>query len=161
MEPVGYLPLGMIAGLIGIILLRLWSKKRNGADYILWFLLITYVTVVLMQAFFSREPGSRTAPVDFILFDTWGDTPRQHAFLIENILMFIPFGILLSCINPHMHIWQCILSGALFSFFIETMQLITGRGFCQLDDLVMNTAGTAVGCLLVFSFRAAFHHKNY
>ena len=49
LEPAGYLPLGLIAGIL--------------------FLIIVYAAVLLKLAFFSREPGSRTT-VDLILFNT-------------------------------------------------------------------------------------------
>lgn len=42
----------------------------------------------------------------------------------------------------------CVLVGFLFSCVIEISQLITRRGFCQLDDIVTNTAGTMLGWLI-------------
>ena len=30
--------------------------------------------------------------MDLRLFGTWGETPIAHAYFIENIIMFIPFG---------------------------------------------------------------------
>ena len=31
---------------------------------------------------------------------------------------------------------------------IETVQLLTERGYCQLDDIVMNTLGSLVGYMI-------------
>ena len=39
----------------------------------------------------------------------------------------------------------CVLTGFLLSCGIEMSQLITQRGYCQLDDVVTNTAGTIIG----------------
>ena len=47
----------------------------------------------MQTAFFSREPGSRKQ-IDLDLFGTWGQTAMAHAYFVENIIMFIPFGIL-------------------------------------------------------------------
>lgn len=30
--------------------------------------------------------------MDLRLFGTWGETPITHAYFIENIIIFIPFG---------------------------------------------------------------------
>lgn len=39
----------------------------------------------------------------------------------------------------------CVLTDFLLSCGIEISQLITQRGYCQLDDVVTNTAGTLIG----------------
>ena len=38
--------------------------------------------------------------------------------------------------------------GFMCSVAIESIQFYTGYGFCQLDDVVMNTLGTIIGYLL-------------
>ena len=43
---------------------------------------------------FSREAGSRKE-ISLVLFETWGHSFHMHAMFIENIIMFIPFGVLL------------------------------------------------------------------
>ncbi len=56
---------------------------------VLLFLLGVYETVVWIQAFFSRESGSRTG-IDWQLFDTWGRTWQSRAYMVENVIMFLP-----------------------------------------------------------------------
>lgn len=97
------------------------------------------------QLFFSREPGSRKQ-IELNLFGTWGETSVAHAYFIENIIMFIPFGVLVPMVFKQMRKMRiCVLVGFLFSCGIEISQLITQRGFCQLDDVVTNTVGTLIG----------------
>lgn len=97
---------------------------------------------------FSREPGSRTG-VDLIPLSTWGTSAQAHAYFIENILMFIPFGILLPFRVPALRrALFCIDAGFLCSLLLETAQLLTGRGYCQLDDIATNTLGTGLGYLI-------------
>ena len=87
--------------------------------------------------------------MDLRLFGTWGETPIAHAYFIENIIMFIPFGILMSMVFKRMQKMRyCVLAGFLFSCIIEISQLITQRGFCQLDDVVTNTVGAFVGRII-------------
>ena len=56
-------------------------------------LLLVYLLVLLQTALFSREPGSRYS-LDLTLFETWGRSAVSRAYFIENILMYLPFGIL-------------------------------------------------------------------
>lgn len=53
-----------------------------------------YIVVVLMTVFFSRELGSREG-IDMRILGTWGITMQDHAWVIENVLLFIPLGLLL------------------------------------------------------------------
>lgn len=80
----------------------------------------------MQTAFFSREPGSRKG-IDLTLFEIWGSTAIAHAYVIENIIMFIPFGILAPMVFRRMKkAWVCVLVGCIFSCGIEISQLITG-----------------------------------
>lgn len=133
--------------MIGVFIYKLYKKEKTRIlpSCILF---IIYIEVLMQTAFFSRESGSRKG-IDLTLFETWGNTAIAHAFVIENIIMFIPFGILSPMIFKRMKkSWFCVLIGCIFSCGIEISQLITGRGYCQLDDVVTNTVGTLVGWLI-------------
>lgn len=155
-ETVSYLPAGILCGglfLAGYLFLeRMWQsrkeKQRLAKESWLVFLCATYATVVLIQAFFSREPGSRTG-VDLQLFATWGKTAEAHAYVIENIMMFIPFGMLFPGLFRSLRKgWVCAGVGCGLSIALEFAQWLTQRGHCQLDDVVMNTLGAGLGWLV-------------
>lgn len=155
MEPIGYVPWGLLSGCIylsGLSLFRRISSKRSDQNTfrrdVLIFLLITYFGVLLKLALFSREPGSRTT-ISLKLFETWGTTMQAHAFFIENILMFIPFGILIPSVFAKMRgLIRCTAVAFACSVLLETIQHLTERGFCQLDDVVTNTLGGLTGYLI-------------
>lgn len=170
LEPIGYLPWGIASGCIYLLLLHLYRRtvkhtiavqsvhKNRLKKDILHFLLIIYGATLLKLTFFSREPGSRT-DVSIKLMETWGTTVQEHAFFIENILMFVPFGILLPIIFPKTrHFIPCITSAFLCSVILEALQLITERGFCQLDDIITNTFGGICGYSIYAFLR--FINKN-
>ena len=159
-EAMSYLPAGMIcggvsaAGYVGVALA--WGRGRKqsqgGSGLVrkgwLVFLSTTYVAVVLLLAFFSREPGSRTG-VDLQLFATWGESAEAHAYVIENVLMLIPFGMLFPCLfRPLRKGWICTGVGCGLSVTLEFAQWLTQRGHCQLDDVVTNTLGAWIGWLI-------------
>lgn len=154
-EPVSYLPKGVLAGSIFLIsfLIFYWiflhgKKKIRIKRLLMVALLVVYMVVLWNFAFFSREPGSRVG-IDWELFETWGTSISSQSYVIENIIMFIPFGVLFPAGMPIFRkIWVCIPTGALFSIFLEGMQLVTKRGYCQLDDIATNTLGTIIGWVL-------------
>ena len=129
--------------------------RRNFLRILVLSLFMIYAAVMLQQAFFSRPPGSRAA-VNLTLFGTWGRSAQGNAYVIENIIMFIPWGVLMTLlIRPlQRNGFLCVLSGFAASAALETVQYLTQRGFCQLDDVVMNTLGAFVGWLLIWLAQA-------
>ena len=47
-------------------------------------------------------------------------------------------------------------SGDVYKRQIEYTQLVTGRGYCQLDDFVTNTAGAAIGFFIYLMLYAGW-----
>lgn len=125
-------------------------------------LLIAYISLMLQIAFFSREPGSRVK-VSLHLFETWTQDPQGRAYVIENILLFIPFAILLYLFLSNFGkrlIYLVPPAGVLLSCVIEFMQLITERGYFQVDDIFTNTVGTLIGFLICFCLHLARRHHS-
>lgn len=172
MEVAGYLPIGILCGIsvvvlyvICILCLERKNRKKNRLSVhvrnsVVWFILSVYIVVMSVTVFLSREPGSRQG-IDMTLFGTWGITPQAHAFVIENVLLFVPFGILCPFVvtptgrtsddthsRGRIASRFTVLLGFIISVGIETVQLLTERGYCQLDDIVMNTLGSLVGYMI-------------
>lgn len=160
LQAITYIPFGILAGAVWLSAFWLFSKmgwKQKCGEkkkVCVWFFIIIYVTVLLELAFFSREPGSRKG-IDMGLFETWGTTMRSHSYFIENIAMFIPFGILFPLGFRRLERGLlCAAAGFAFSTCLELAQLITSRGYCQLDDVLTNTAGAWLGWLIIQGLRA-------
>ena len=172
MEVAGYLPIGILCGILVVVLyvicilcLERKNRKKNRLSVhvrnsVVWFILSVYIAVMSVTVFLSREPGSRQG-IDMTLFGTWGITPQAHAFVIENVLLFVPFGILCPfAVTPTGRTSDdtrsrgriasrfTVLLGFIISVGIETVQFLTERGYCQLDDIVMNTLGSLVGYMI-------------
>lgn len=73
--------------------------------------------------------------------------------LIGNIGAFIPFGILFGISFPeHSSKFFPLLYCGLFSLFLELVQLITGFGIFDIDDIILNTLGGLLGCCIFYLF---------
>lgn len=74
--------------------------------------------------------------------------------LVRNLLMLMPLGFMISEIFPKFRsICKIALIAFTFSVFIETMQLITAKGTCQMDDIMNNTFGAVVGGCIGMKFQ--------
>lgn len=105
----------------------------------------TYAVIILVITFFSRENGSSNG-VDLELFSTWGINNRNNAYVIENILLFIPFGFVCPWHMKRVRSFlKCSGIGFLTSLAIECMQLVTRRGVFQIDDVLTNLVGSMIG----------------
>jgi glycopeptide antibiotics resistance protein len=71
--------------------------------------------------------------------------------LLGNLLGFVPFGILFPFLLPWFrHGSKIILSGFLLSLGYELTQLLFGLGIFDVDDLILNTAGSFAGYCIFF-----------
>lgn len=58
--------------------------------------------------------------MDLRLFGIWGEAPIAHAYFIENIIIFIPFGGLMPMVFKRMKKMRyCVFAGFLFFCIIE------------------------------------------
>lgn len=102
---INYLPYAIITGVILMmaicISMHLVLKDKLRSIIILYGkkLLVVYISyiycfMVVSITFLSREPGSRDQ-VDLILFNTFSGKQWENIYPIENIILFIPFGVLI------------------------------------------------------------------
>lgn len=68
---------------------------------------------------------------------------------VGNIVCFIPLGGYLVWKHPNYSVWKATFAGFCLSFAIELSQFVFGVGVTELDDLVLNTAGTLIGAAVV------------
>lgn len=71
--------------------------------------------------------------------------------LYGNIVWFVPMGAFIPALTErHFGFFKVVLIGALISTSIETLQFILNTGVTDIDDVIFNTLGAAVGYLLYF-----------
>ena len=63
-----------------------------------------------------------------------------------NIIMFIPLGFLLPKVFPKLSsLPRVLLTTAIIITIVEIIQLFTLVGSCDIDDLILNVIGSAMG----------------
>ena len=81
--------------------------------------------------------------------------------VVGNVVVFMPFGYLVPRIAKRkMGIFYTTILGLEFSACIELIQLVTRTGCCDVDDVILNTLGTFLGCAVYCISCAALKRKN-
>ena len=127
------------------------NKRIKASQAITIPVLIAFFLIVLGSTVFGRMPGLRS----YKLMPFWsygaiirGDPGILQEVLLNCVLLF-PVGILLPLIFSRPLKWyQGLLFGAIVSGCIELLQLITCRGLFEFDDIIHNSLGCMVGCIL-------------
>ena len=136
---------------------------------ILWILLTAWLLVLTKYILFKRSPGFYTQyfkteflqrnyheglrHANFIPFRTIrlmlaGNITTE--FKVENIAGnvagFIPLSILLLLLYPSLRkSWEIAITMFLISLAFESVQLFTGLGTFDVDDLILNLTGGIIG----------------
>ena len=118
-------------------------KKRLG-----WVFFVVYVLFLLWLTILSRQPRTGERVFKWELFwayraliagESFGRTESIQN--INNILVFIPFGVLF----PGKRWKWLLLIAVLLSAGIEAVQYVFNLGWCEIDDVICNVLGAAIG----------------
>lgn len=133
------------------------KKDLNFRQALPVMLIAGYIIMVLGVTFLSRPMGIDIGGVNLRLFSSYKEawntfTLRSWQFIIFNIVMFVPLGMLLPIFYERFRrSYITIGMGVIFTVLIECVQLITHRGIFELDDLFNNTLGTIIGYCVVMA----------
>ena len=65
--------------------------------------------------------------------------------LVGNAMLFMPMAVFLPCLfRPMQKLWIFALSMLLLLVAVETVQLLLACGSCDVDDVILNLAGTLI-----------------
>lgn len=111
--------------------------------------LLSYSLTFLYATLISRANGM-TSGMIVIPFHTLVEQLPQGmngwSLVLVSILVGVPFGLLLPCCLKNEKKWWVSLGlTALFGLFVEAVQLATGRGVFDLDDILLLSTGSLLG----------------
>jgi len=168
----------LLFGLIWIGIVTFLRWKKSLAYLVFFTIFYVYMVKVLDYTIFQFQSlvllklfmpdlilNGQTAgeAVNLIPFLTL--TPQDLKTSLLNILLLIPFGFGLPFITSY-RMRKIVLIGALFSICIEFMQLITGYmariafRIADINDVIFNTVGVAIGYLLFVGFVRIYRHMS-
>ena len=135
---------------VGLLVLFWWKGLRRGWRYCSTLLLAEWVFLVLYAIVFVRESGVEK---DYNLMPFWSywDYGENSYFMemfgenILNVILFVPIGFLAGCGLRGVTWKKVLLLGGGFSVFIELLQFVFKKGFCETDDVIHNVLGCIIG----------------
>lgn len=153
--------------------LAVWVKQRK----IIWkreaVLLLLYIdlAVIIRFVFFARDTVN--GHVQPLVFDPAAIFPLRVNLIpivhlleydslrdavwnvIGNTALFIPSGVILPVVYKKLDSFRKVLAAGVFiSLCIELLQLPFGSRVSDIDDLILNTVGVAVGYGIYAAFKA-------
>ncbi|MDR0469302.1 MAG: VanZ family protein [Peptococcaceae bacterium] len=116
--------------------------------FTVYILVVLNITVVRLNFRYDERQLNLALFVDLInVYRTVGVGAFLRLF-IGNIGWFVPFGFLLPILLKKESFLKIMVMGFAFSFMIEVLQYIFRKGVAELDDLILNVLGAAVGYFL-------------
>ena len=125
----------IIIAIVLVVLSAFAEKKLN------WLMLTIYTGVILYFTLMYRESDESRFGV-LSSYSSFFVNAEARASILKNIWLFIPLGGILSRLYPRRII---LVAPILLSITIEAVQYFFGMGLCELDDVISNGLGGAVG----------------
>jgi glycopeptide antibiotics resistance protein len=130
-------------------------------------LTVMYIVVVLLVTLWPTTVDNGLDPyIDRLLAKLWSKgVPMfvDYGFIefCANIAFFVPIGFLLGVLFPNRFWWLAPIGGFLLSVSVETAQglFLPGR-VSSVGDVVANSTGAIVGCLVAVALRMLILHRD-
>lgn len=151
-------PTLMVAAMAALFLLLQRTRRKPCYGRLLWAASAIYLLFLLYATLLSRTAGEeysyRIEPLVTFrrAFAVEGGLavadPQMLEGIAVNLLLMAPVGYLLPQLFKFTAI-QTVLLGAGLSLSVELIQLVTRLGMFELDDIIFNTLGVALGHALL------------
>ncbi|MEY2836509.1 MAG: hypothetical protein RLZZ557_2171 [Bacteroidota bacterium] len=129
-----------------------------------WILLVLYCMILFSILVFKQVPVIRAGGMMFDFGGTQDGPPNLMPFktiipyllgdyglligglnLVGNIVLLIPFGLIVPAIYRPMRFLTMLLWASLFCFSIESIQALLKIGIFDIDDVILNGLGVMIG----------------
>lgn len=77
---------------------------------------------------------------------------KYYLNIVGNILLFVPLPFVLYHLSGSKQWLLFVLAGFFLSAGVEVIQYLFMLGFADIDDVILNTCGTILGCLVLSVF---------
>ena len=118
------------------------------AAFVVYLVLLTWIILWKLEVSWIGEAAGLYRPIKLVPFVASGDAGASKPLeVVVNALLFVPFGIHLGILTRWK--WWAVLAGAAsFSLALEITQHLISVGSFDSTDVIVNTAGGALGLVL-------------
>lgn len=150
------------------------DKKEKHRLHVTWVFFILYMVLLIYFLFFAeitgrtfsdREYHYNLVPLReikrFLIYRESLGWFAVTANLFGNVVGFVPLGTILPMLmRKNRKFYSIVLLSFEFSLLVETVQLISKVGSFDVDDLILNTLGGAIGYLIFWLVGCLRRKKN-
>ena len=140
----------------------------------LWAVLLIVYALGMVWLMFLNRPRMAVPGLNLIPFRTvtefaalLRDTSRAYlrriaaVNLLGNVAMFLPLGFLPAMVFPRLRRWgRILIAAAAVIVLAEAVQYLTLRGSADIDDLILNLIGTALGFGIFRVFERIYNKRH-
>lgn len=131
-------------------------KKTTHILFTIYIFLVIWIILFKLAISIDQLPQFRS--INLIPFYYPNKTTYQIREVLDNLIIFIPFGLYLKTLNIDSK--RTVFLGFLFSFSLELSQYIFCIGASDITDLITNTTGALVGVGIYFLLKKIFKDKT-
>ena len=115
-----------------------WEQIRRNCNFVPWQTVGNYWDILTRPEYYMEKFGD----AGYYRYQV----VAALANILGNVVLFVPFGVFLPLLWKRMQkAWKAILTGTLSIVVVEACQLLSLRGRCDIDDLLLNVLGIMVG----------------
>lgn len=131
-------------------------KKTTHILFTIYIFLVIWIILFKLAISIDQLPQFRS--INLIPFYYPNKTTYQIREVLDNLIIFIPFGIYLKSLDIDSK--RTVFLGFLFSFSLELSQYIFCIGASDITDLITNTTGALVGVFIYYLLKKIFKDKT-
>lgn len=131
-------------------------NKRIKTLFIIYMIILIWI--ILFKLSINIGDMDTIRKINLRLFYYENAATFQVKEVIENIIIFIPMGIMLKCMGVSTK--KSVLIGFITSFILEMMQYILAIGVSDITDIVTNTSGVIIGSYIYMIFLMIFKNRE-
>lgn len=131
-------------------------KKTTHILFTIYLFLIIWIILFKLSVSIEQLPHFRS--FNLIPFYYPNETTYQIKEVLENMIIFIPFGLYLKTLNINSE--RTVFLGFLLSLSLELSQYIFCIGASDITDLITNTTGVLVSVGLYYLLKKIFKEKT-
>lgn len=128
-------------------------RRLVALSFVVYLVLLVWLVLWKLHTPYIGDAGSGSIKlVPFVSTATAGSSAPREA--LANVAVFVPLGLFLATLLPRWS-WLGITAVAGFiSASLEVTQYAWGIGVADITDVITNTTGALVGCIVVTVVRA-------
>lgn len=133
------------------------EKRATRFVFFIYFLVLVWIVMFKMKFSLADLPHYRALNLD--PFHDALNHPIRTREIIDNVIIFIPYGILMAMVRDKRSFFSKIFPIFLTSLCFETLQYVFAIGSTDVNDVITNTLGGLLGIFIFWIFKKVFRRN--